>query len=178
MESAQHGWSGLVTDALGKNPSTAVTIDQKFIDPATRCERRDGSHDRHKKEGTTKIINFLAECDYLRAHGHHDLLEHQLRNYHLMLRFEYFRKLTEELYGSIEKLWERQEDGTYVCTAMLPWFPEIPLSQQLQRTGIVLTDHKRWLLAGRRMPATRDAAKRGRATRPTLSSCARRCFGQ
>ena len=55
MESSQHGWSGLVADVLGKNPSTAATTDQKSIDPATRCERRDGVHDRHKKECTTKI---------------------------------------------------------------------------------------------------------------------------
>ena len=153
LESAKHGWSGLVTDALGKNPSTAVITDQKFIDPATRCERRDGVHNRHKKECTSKIKSFSADCDYLRANGHDDLLVHQLRNHHLPLRFEYFRKLAEELHGPIEKLGTKQEDGSYVCTAMLPWFPEIPLAQQLQKMGIVLTDHKRWILAGRRQPA-------------------------
>ncbi len=51
----------------------------------------------------------------------------------LLLRFDYFTKLVEELYGSIEKVGTKQEDGTFRCAAMLPWFPEIPFRQQLQR---------------------------------------------
>ena len=88
----------MATDALGKFPSTAVTLDQAFIDPETNRERREGTWDKHKKECQAKHKSLATDCDHLRSNGMEVLMVHQLRNHHLMYRFEYLRKLAKEVH--------------------------------------------------------------------------------